>query len=184
MSRRLFIGVPVSEGIRKKIKPLLTELNGTGANLNLVSLDNLHFTIKFLGEVELVQIEEIKQKLNILTKDKHKFIIQLSEIGVFPSWQKINVIWIGTSSPELVSLMRDTDKALNYIKKNDFAAEVAHLTVARVKSGKNKEQLKKVIEQRKRQDFGAMIAEYLVLYESELTSKGPMYKELGRFLLQ
>ena len=113
---RLFIGVPVSEEIKEKVKPIYEKIKETGADLNLVPLENLHFTIKFLGETD--QVEEIKGKLS--TIKQKSFTISLENVGVFPSLERMNVIWIGTNSKEIISLMKETDNLLNYIKKNDF----------------------------------------------------------------
>ena len=179
---RLFVGVPVSDEIKERIKPLFDELNEIGADLNLVSLENLHFTIKFLGDVNEEKTEEIKDKLSEVVKIF--FTVKLKQVGTFPSLQRINVIWIGTDSQELVSLMKEVDEKLDYIKKNDFEQEVAHLTIARVKSGKNKLELQEFVKKFEQEEFGEMIINKMILYESELTPAGPKYKVVKEFYLQ
>ena len=174
---RLFIGVPVSEEIKEKVKPLYQKLKETDAIFNLVPLDNLHFTIKFLGDVDESKLEEIKGKLSEIKQSSFK--ISLKGIGAFPSLERINVIWIGTESKEIISLMKKTDHLLNYIKKNDFEKEVAHLTIARVKSG----ELKEFVEEFSETDFGEMLVDKFVLYESVLTPEGPIYKIIKEFKL-
>ncbi len=181
--KRLFVGIPVSEQVRSNLKLFVEKLTATGAELNLVSLENLHFTIKFLGQVDEDKIEEINEKLNAVIKNKLKFRVQLKEVGVFPSWQMINVIWIGTDSRELISIIKETNKALEEIRTEELSTAVAHLTVARVKSRKNKEKLEEVLQKFKHENFGEMIFDRLILYESKLTPKGPIYKVVKEFNL-
>ncbi len=178
---RLFIGIPVSEEIKAKIKPLYPKLEETGADLNLVSLENLHFTLKFLGEVEESKISEIRTRLETIKLPP--FSVSLEELGVFPSEQRINVLWIGIKSKELVSLMREINSRLNYIRKDEHETEIPHLTLARVKSGQNKERLLKLIKDNQSTIFGQMEINSFYLYQSQLTPQGSVYKVLGEFKL-
>lgn len=178
---RLFIGVPVSEEVKEKIRPLYEKLKGTGADFNFVSIENLHFTIKFLGDVEENKIEEIKEKFSEL-KSK-SFQISLQKVGVFPSLERINVVWIGVQDSELLNLMKKSNKLFDYVRKNDHETEVAHLTIARVKSGKNKEQLQRVLKEVEHDAFGKMVVDKIILYESELNPEGPIYKVVEEYSL-
>lgn len=179
---RLFVGIPLSADLKEKIKPLYSVLKETGADFNFVSLENLHFTLKFLGEVEESKVGEIERKLKEISA--RKFAVSLKKVGVFPSWERINVIWIGTESKELLSLMKKVDDKLNYLRKNDFDKEVAHLTLARVKSGRNKEKLQEVLKKVENDEFGRMMADKFVLYKSELKLEGPVYRAVGEFWLE
>ena len=179
---RLFVGVPVSEEVKKKIKPTITELQELRADLNLVPLENLHFTVKFLGEVDEDEILEIREMLDSIKLNKFK--IKLSKIGAFPSLDRINVIWIGSESQEFISLMKEVDNKLNYIKKNDFKKGVAHLTIARVKSGKNKDKLQEFVKKYAESGFGEMIVDKFFLYKSTLTPSGPVYTSIAEYLLK
>jgi len=180
MIKRLFIGVPVSEDVKGKVKPLLDKLNETGADLSLVQLNNLHFTIKFLGDVDESKVDEIKGKLFELVSAQKSFPISLEKVGVFPSLDMIKVVWIGVRDSELTLLMKKTNQVLNYIRENEHE-EVPHLTIARVRSARNKLQLKEFLLKVKDELFGEMIVDKLVLYESVLTAEGPVYKELEVF---
>ncbi|HLC88788.1 MAG TPA: RNA 2',3'-cyclic phosphodiesterase [Candidatus Nanoarchaeia archaeon] len=182
--KRLFVGIPISEKVKLNLGRFIEQLTATGADLNLVSIENLHFTVKFLGDVAEDKIAEINEKLKAAIKNKPKFKAQLREVGVFPSWQMINVIWIGTDSRELISIIHEASQALDYIRPEESSTAVAHLTVARVKSRKNKEQLQEVLQKFKLENFGEMVIDKIVLYESKLTATEPIYTEIERFLLK
>ncbi len=178
--KRLFMAVPVTEEIKEKIKLLFQELAESGADLKLVSVENMHFTLKFLGKVEESKIPEIVEKLSRL--HQKPFSLSLRGVGVFPSLERIKVVWVGIESVELIVLMKEINQTLNYIRKEE-REEKPHLTIARVKLGKNKEQLQKVVEKYKNTLFGEMVADTIVLFESELRKEGPKYSVMKEFTL-
>ncbi|MDO8510972.1 MAG: RNA 2',3'-cyclic phosphodiesterase [Nanoarchaeota archaeon] len=182
--KRLFVAVPVSEEIAKEIKPVLSALAKTGTDLKLVSLFNLHFTLKFLGEVDEKKIPEIEKKLRKVADKTTSFDLSVKGVGVFPSLERISVIWVGTEDSELVSLMKIIGKELDPIRKNDHQEEVAHLTIARVKTSKGKEKLQQFVKRFEKKEFGKMAVDKLILYESELTGEGPVYKVVKEFKLK
>ena len=177
--RRLFIGIPVSEDVKKNIQTLVSTLDETGADCNFVK--EFHFTLKFLGDVEEEKIPEIIEKLNNISVNQ--FSVKLKGVGVFPNLKQIRVIWVGVEDAHLTQLMREVNTKLNYIRKNDHE-ETPHLTVARVKSAKNMEQLKKVLQTLKDKEFGEMVVDKMILYESELTPQGAVYKIVKEFTFQ
>lgn len=179
-SKRLFIGVPLSEGVKEKIEPIFQKLKETGADLLLVPLENLHLTVKFMGEVEEGKIQEIVDPLKDLASSQKEFALKLDQIGVFPSLQMINVIWIGGKSKEFTQLMKETNRLLKGFRENEHE-EVPHLTLARVKSGKNKEKLQQLIPNLP--FLANLVVTKFVLYESELTPQGPKYKIIEEFEL-
>ena len=181
--KRLFVAVPVSEEIKERIKPVLSELPKTGADLKVVSIFNLHFTLKFLGEVEEKKIPEIEEKLTEIAQKTKKFEVSLKGVGVFPSLERINVIWVGTEGTGLVSLMKSVSKELNFIRKNDQEEEVAHLTIARVKSGRGKKELQEFVKKFEKAEFGTMKVDKMILFESELKREGAVHKVVKEFEL-
>lgn len=176
--KRLFVAVPITEEIKGRITPLREELKVSGADLKLVALENLHFTLKFLGDVNESKIPEIVEKLSLL--QRKPFSLSLCGVGVFPSLERINVVWIGVESPELESLMQKINLSLNYFRKEEHE-ETPHLTIARVKSGRNKEKLPSLAEKYKNTLFGEMMIGRIILYESELGKEGPKYTIIQEF---
>ncbi len=181
--KRLFLGFPLAEEVAEKIKPVLEKLEQTGADLKLVSVANLHLTVKFLGEVADEKVEEVKEKAAALAREEKPFRVKLTQVGAFPSLDKINVVWIGVESREMPGMMRKANRLLNYLRE-EARTEVPHLTIARVKSGKNKEKLQTVLEKAKNEDFGEMEVDRIVLYASNLTPQGPAYTFLEEFVLK
>ena len=182
--RRLFVAVPVSEEVVQEIKPVVNELSKTGANLKLVFLEKIHFTLKFLGDVDEKLIPEVEERLAGIAEKMKGFEISLKGVGVFPSMERISVLWIGTEGSELVSLMKAVGKELDFVRKNEYEEEVAHLTIARVKSGRNKRELQEFVKKFENKEFGRMKVDKLILFESELTKEGAEYKVVKEFGLK
>ena len=181
MSRRLFVGVPVSEEVRTKVGSMMEALEETGAELNIVPLHNLHFTIKFLGNVDEGEVVGVREKLAKVAESSRKFTISLKKVGVFPSLERINVIWVGTEGEGFIPLMKEAEKELSYIRRNEFETEVPHLTIARVRSGRNKFELQDWVKENKDREFGEMVVDKIILYESELMPSGPVYSVVEEF---
>jgi len=181
MTKRLFVAVPVSIEIRDRVRQVYAKLEETGTNFSFVNIDNLHFTLKFLGDVEEEKVSEIKCKVAEIVSAQKKFEIKLRGVGVFPSLDQIKVIWVGVEDGELLELLKETNEGLDYIRKDEHEKEVAHLTIARVRSGS--ERLRDVLDEIKELDFGTMMVDKVILYESELTLQGPIYTEVAVFEL-
>ena len=181
--KRLFIGIPVSEEVKEKIKPVVKALQETGNSFNFVSLNNLHLTLKFLGEVEEKKIPEIMEIIGKVARKQASFEISLQDMGTFPNKRMIKVIWIGIISEALIKLMKELEKELQGIRRNEYSEEVPHLTIARVKMVKDRKKLQEILKEYENTVFGSMLVNQLFLYESTLTPKGPTYKIIQEFEL-
>ena len=111
-----------------------------------------------------------------------EFEINVKGIGVFPHLNHIRAIWIGMDSEELALLTRKINEQLNYIRREQ-REEIPHLTVARMKTARNKDKVREVLQKVENEDFGSMLVDKVVLYESELTPEGPVYSVLEEFKL-
>lgn len=156
------------------------KIKDTGANVKLVKPKNVHITLKFLGDTEEEKIDEIEKIMKNAVKDVDPFNIQLKSTGVFPNQNYMKVIWIGINNGEKIGIIADKiDEDLSNIgfekEKRKFSA---HLTIGRVKSAKNKDQLVQIIEKYKEFEFADVKVDAIKLKKSELTPKGPIYTTL------
>ena len=108
------------------------------------------------------------------------FEIILKGTGVFPNQNYIKVMWIGLENAEkLGKIALKIDEQISDLgydrEKRRFSG---HLTVARVKSAKNKDKLIQIIEKYKDIEFGRISVNSIKLKQSELTPKGPIYTTL------
>jgi len=177
-SKRIFLGVPVSEDIREKVKEIQKELPKEG--FKLVKPENLHLTLKFLGEVREEKVEKVKEVLRKLNLGK-KFKVKVRKVGAFPNDNYVRVIWFGLEDGEK---MFDLHKKIDFGLSKMFAVEknfLAHVTLSRVKFVKDKEGLKKFLEKFKDVELGEMMVDKVVLYQSVLRREGPEYTVMEEY---
>lgn len=158
------------------------EIKKTGANVKLVEPENVHITLKFLGNTEEEQIDEIERIIKDAVKEINSFHIQLKGAGVFPNQNYIKVIWIGIEhGEEIAAIAHKIDEQLSRLGfKKEKRGFSPHLTIARVKSAKNKEKLLQIIEKYKDVEFGDIEVDSIKIKKSDLTPKGPIYTTLRK----
>ncbi|MBS3052875.1 MAG: RNA 2',3'-cyclic phosphodiesterase [Candidatus Aenigmarchaeota archaeon] len=176
---RCFLAVDLDGGLKEKVADIQKGL--AGFDVNLVSKENLHFTLKFLGEVNEEVIEEVKSKARKIASSFSPFSIDINGMGAFPSLNYARVVWIGAK--QLYALQKAVDDTLADI----FGREeniVPHLTLARVRSSGDKDALRNFIEASKNVGIGTMVVGEIKLKISVVTRKGPVYEDVEIFSLE
>ncbi len=168
--------------VKKKLAHAQKLLVQTGADVKLVETENIHITIRFLGNITPQTAEKIHQEMQKIQFTP--FTVQIKGLGVFPDLHYPRVVWAGITqgADELRSVFNQLEPR---IRSLGFAADPkgfsAHLTIARVRSGKNKQQLAEFITANAGYEFGTIQAECLRLKRSELSPKGPAYSTISEF---
>ena len=171
---RTFISINIPEEIRKEIKKIqdfLPEFFG-----KKTKVENLHLTLKFLGEIKEQVVGEVKEKLREIKIEKFK--TEIDSVGVF-SEEFIRIVWLHMKDCD--SLQKQIDNAL----KNLFKPEkrfMSHLTIARIKKLKDKKRFLQELEKIKIEKI-KFIVDKFYLMKSELTSEGPRYSVLEEYNL-
>jgi len=177
---RTFIALNLSQEIIKELESLEKELKSVDSDIKWSKPHNIHITLKFLGEVSEDQIVAIKQILDDVSKRIKPFDITLSKLGAFPSLDRMKVIWVGIDEGSkdiaaTASLIENSCEKLGFLKEDrEFSA---HLTLGRVKSGRNKIKLKEKILSLEVKSLKHVI-DKIVLYKSTLTQEGPIYEAI------
>jgi len=180
---RCFIAIPINEEIAINLEKVQKDLKPIG-NLKLVPRENMHITLKFLGEIPEPKVEKVKKSLNSL-ESYGKFEVSLAGIGSFPNESYVRVIWAAVHKGfnDIMELQRRVDNNLVKLNFDKEARFHPHATIARVKSINSKEKLKKIFEKYKKVEFGSFLAEKFCLMESKLSKEGAKYFTLREFYL-
>jgi len=143
---RGFIAVDVD--VFPKLLEFEKEIKETGANVKLVEPENVHITLKFLGDTDESHMDEIDKIIKDTVKKIDPFNIQLKGAGVFPNQNYIKVIWIGIKQGEPIGVIASKiDEQLSKIGfKKEKRGFSPHLTIARVKGANGKDGILHVIE--------------------------------------
>lgn len=174
---RSFIALEVPDELRKKIAILQEQLAGLG--VKLIEQQNLHFTLKFLGDVEEPMISEVSTKLKEIATNFKRFNAVIKTVGVFPSLNYLRVIWLGCE--EIFPLQQSVESSLSYLFKKEKPSP--HLTIARVRPEHHKDKIPAFIEKNKGIEIGSFVASEIKLKKSTLTPEGPVYEDIEAFQL-
>ena len=178
---RTFIAIELSEHIKKELSDIEKELKETKAVAKWVKPDDIHLTLKFLGNVEEEKIELIKKSIQESVKGVTPFIIDLKDIGAFPSPSRPRVIWVGVQSGKerIKNLAESIEGNLEKIgfKKEDRQFS-AHITLGRIKSLVNIDKLKDLIKEKKYHSSSFEVSKIAIM-RSDLTPEGPIYTKLS-----
>jgi len=183
---RLFLAVEVVEDIRRKIGEVINEIKELNADVKFTKIENLHYTLKFLGEVYEQHVNGIEKIIidTIRNKPIKPFDLSIQGFGFFGNSSHIRAIWIDSEQghEELVKLAKAMNEALNHIRRDDREPK-PHLTVGRVRSDKNNEKLLEKIKLLTNVKFGYMHVKQIKLKQSVLSTEGPYYTDLKAFEL-
>ena len=177
---RAFIALELSKGIKNELARCQEKLKKSGADVKWVKTCNIHLTLKFLGEIPEEKLSGIKKILDSLAEEQAPFEISLFKFGAFPNLDHPRVVWAGTdkgcSEAEGMAdiLSRELEKIGFPEEGRRFSA---HLTVGRIRSDKNKESLKNLVDSLEVRPESCDINE-IILFKSTLTPDGPIYDAL------
>lgn len=183
---RSFIALELTPEVQSQLGQIQSELKKADADVKWVKPEGVHLTLKFLGNVSLELIEEIKKIIEQLAKNHQAFEMKISQLGAFPTMEHPRVIWVGIEQgkEQTQKLAQDLEEhlmQLGFLKeKRSFKA---HLTLGRVRSARNRNQLKKLLLSVKFPQT-TMQAQTLTLFKSTLTPQGAIYQSLQEVKLR
>lgn len=179
-SYRCFIAVDLDDAaIVERVKAFQEVLARTGNPMKLVEPENLHFTLKFLGDIQVARIESIRKALSSLSFKP--FDLEVRGVGYFPGGGRINVVWVGVGKgyDELKSIYEGVEARLSSIGfARDPRGFSAHLTVSRIKSIHDRGRLLKLMDEWRDYRFGEYRVDRVKLKRSILTPRGPVYSDI------
>jgi 2'-5' RNA ligase len=177
---RAFISIEIPHGkVREEILKCQRTISQKEFDLKPVEPENIHITLRFLGDLRKKIIEDLKNELDKIQFTP--FIIGLEGVGVFPDYGRINVIWVGIEdgNMRLVDLYNRISHVLEELGiPPDRRGLSPHITVVRVRSGRNREILSKTVRELEGLAFGSFEVDSFHLMQSTLTPKGPIYQSL------
>jgi 2'-5' RNA ligase len=172
---RAFLAVEMDKGFN--VESLLPKLEMSGADLKLVERQNMHITLKFLGDTGEDRIEGIGEAMETSVKGKAPFELRFRGMGAFPGPMSIKVVWVGMQGGEpLGQISRSLDEELSKIGfPVDGRGFSPHITLGRVRTPRRWGSLPALIDRYAQEDFGRMIVEKVALKKSVLGPRGPAY---------
>ena len=97
-SLRCFVAVLLPEQVRARLGAVCAELRGQTRGLSWVRMDNLHLTLRFLGEIEPTMLEHVRAAVTDAATGVPPFTMSLGGLGGFPPGRAPRVLWAGVST--------------------------------------------------------------------------------------
>jgi RNA 2',3'-cyclic 3'-phosphodiesterase len=177
---RSFVSIDLDdERVLSQVESIMSSLLSLGGDLKPVEPQNIHLTLKFLGNVTPVKLGEVKSALAQVTFPP--FSLEITGAGAFPNLKRMNVIWVGIGEgwSQVELIFEQTEKLLHQL---GFSRETRpfspHITVARVKSGRNRDEITAFLSHLADESFGTFPVESVRLKQSVLSPSGPKYSTL------
>jgi 2'-5' RNA ligase len=180
-SIRTFIAIAIPAVIQQKIAAICTPLAALPDRITWVKPQNLHFTLKFLGEISVGRVQRLKVTLKQAAQGCKPFPVDFTNIGIFPNAKRPRVIWLGLGDPtaQLVKLYQELEENLRvcgFVPENRKFKP--HLTLGRIRRLKNREQLISSLHSLPLPKLDQLKVTQVSLIRSQLQPQGPIYTEL------
>lgn len=180
---RTFVAVEIDTPIRTAAGELIAALGDTAANVKWVEPQNLHLTLKFLGDVHQREIPQVCRAVAIGASKAEAFEFEVRGAGAFPNAARPRTVWIGGGNGKepMVVLHDRVEAALAELGfREEHRRFQPHLTIGRVRGvGPGIAELGELLQQRADLSIGRMRVRKVTVFSSALTPNGPIHEVLG-----
>lgn len=181
---RAFVAVETPPDVVGRATQLARQLAAAGADVKWVAAENLHWTVKFLGDVYPRELAEICRALDAAGKTVPPFAMQVVGAGAFPNVARPRTLWLGAGEggEGLVRLAEAVEAEMTRIGfRHEGRRFEPHLTIGRVRAGGAEQAaLGELVAAQASFHGGSMEVDEVVLFSSELRPQGPVYEALER----
>ena len=183
---RSFIAIELPDAVKRSLRELQAQLkSGSSAPAKWVDPNNIHLTLKFLGNVAADRLDEIASAMAEAVQGTSSLSLEVKELGVFPNPRRVQIVWVGLSG-EVERLSRLQQSIESNLKKLGFPPEnrrfTPHLTLARLRdraTPQERERLGQLIAETEPDAAPSFSVDSLKLMKSQLTPEGPIYTRLS-----
>ncbi len=182
---RLFFAVKLPEALKSALGDFIMPFRGLPARVKWVEPRNMHLTLKFLGETDREQLDELKAAATEAAGGASPFELNIYGSGAFPNLRRPRVFWVGIDDPQkgLQNLQKTLDYNLGQIGFETESKKFSpHLTLGRVKERGEIGQLGEAFSRAVFPPVKVAVSEFFLI-ESKLRPTGPVYTDLIRFPL-
>ena len=184
---RVFIAIDVEDPVLlSRLERIKEAIVATGVPMKPVETQNLHLTLRFIGEIPRYRVDEIIEQV-LKPLRRQRFTMTLRGLGAFPSPSRPRVVWVGVSegAEALESIHGEIEKGLRDLGFQPARERfVPHITLARIRGSRNLHALVRLITEYSDYEFGSMTVTRIRLKKSTLTRRGPIYETLWEVPLE
>ena len=178
---RAFICIEMPDSVVKEVARVQEILENQKFIGKMTELENLHLTLKFLGEINEEKLKKVRERLKEI--EFSEFEAKLDEIGTFNFMGKPRIVWIKIGGKEVFELQKkidDSTEQAEFVKEERF---MSHMTIARVKYAKDKKGFLEYVKGIRARDIRFSVNRFYLM-KSELRPEGPVYKVIEEHALK
>ena len=181
---RTFIAIDFDKRLKNGIADLQTRIRNKASSGRWKYIDNFHLTLKFLDEINDIQLYDINTNLKEVCCNNRSFTLNVAKLGYFPGKGSIRVLWLGFEGDleSLQSLHQDIDNSLYTLGfEEEDRKYTPHVTI-----GQDvilNEDLTKLTDCFDEMDFEPIDVNSVCLFKSEQIGKKRVYTKIGEYFL-
>lgn len=186
---RLFIAIHLPDEVKDAIEDTFSPVSRQRPRgLRFVKPDNIHLTLKFLGDTDEGLLPELTGSLEEVAPAHNPFSLAITGAGAFPNLERPRVFWVGVAGDVevIAALAKGVDDVCTGLGfPREKRAYSPHVTIARVKDNKSLSDMRKLVAELEDSDFGIEPFDVtsFSLVQSTLTARGVVYEDIARFRL-
>ena len=178
---RSFIAIELPQSVIALLKTIQAGVKTEALKAKWVRPENIHLTLKFLGNINTADTEKIATAMRNAVRDQGPFSLVAKGVGVFPGLRRPRVLWVGLndrpgSLRKLQTALDDNLAGIGFPKeKRPFKG---HLTLGRIKRAPGPKTVAEMLQ--KHADFVSdeFNVHQIILYKSDLQPTGAVYSKL------
>jgi 2'-5' RNA ligase len=184
---RTFVAVDLNAAVRRQAQLLIHELAARTTAVKWVSAEQLHVTVKFLGDVDDTELYEVCRAVDRAVSKLKPFEVICRGVGAFPHAHRPRTLWLGLEDPahRMAQLQQQVEAEFASLGfPRDVRPFHAHVTIGRVEVRHRRwGQLTDELDQYAERELGSFPVNQCTVYTSELTPTGPIYTAIGHLQL-
>lgn len=178
---RVFIAAPIPDVVVDFLRQIQAQLQSSGMNVRWVVPDNIHLTLKFIGDIDSNLVSVVADRMDAVAGTIPRFLLKADGVGVFPNRRQARVLWMGLSG-ELDGLRAIQAALESSLESVGFSKKARrfhpHLTLGRSRRRLDAKALDALLEPLKEIASDSFRVDRLRLFRSQLTSVGAKYSRL------
>lgn len=179
---RCFIAIELPEEVRNRLVDLQGQMRSLGRAVRWTRFEQLHLTLKFLGEVSEVRVAEVCNVAQRIADRYPPFELEIRGTGCFPPRGGVRIVWADVANPPPALLAcqkdcEDTYSTMNFEREN--RAYTPHLTIGRVNEMGASDRIREIVRQHESFLAGRFTAAEMTVFQSELSRGGSVYTPLA-----
>ncbi|GBD97412.1 2',5' RNA ligase family [bacterium BMS3Abin06] len=182
---RSFIAIELSETAKSALAELQQELKKCGADIRWVKPENIHLTLKFLGNIENEIVDDVLKIIESRCKKFRAFDLEIKGTGTFPNLRSPSVLWVGVNSnADIAALQNEIEAGMTSLGfERENRKYTPHLTLGRFRSSQGKGPLLEKIELFKNRKYGLINVGAVALMRSDLSPSGARHSVIAEIFL-